>query len=410
MKNIVLGICSFLLIALSPSLAVSDPENRGVSWILQMCAEASDCNVIKQSYKDASVINAGWLYLTSNPNRCKCAAQLLQDPRPARIRVDICNSTCFPERGRRCEKQECFAGMNTQQANKAIITKDPATYARINKAIAMAKADIKAAKNLQYVAIKPCLECSIDPKARYVLNDYVKSKMADIPGAFFVDNPLNDKCTPGMKCERHGDVNMTVDGIADLDGLDYDRINQYSYLKRNNDADMVLGWKICNNGLKKDEPYKPGVLRTNYCGLQRESKDFATITKQNTLDITSEVKEVDKKGCNKFFDYAKPASKGFVLKLGDGRNFAVFLSPYSMSSKAFKRVEIRKDGQVIDAACKNPALRCGKTYDHDTSSVKRKIYDFSNHPASDKDNSILFADGSCWVLPKPQFRVQTLKG
>jgi hypothetical protein len=392
----------YLLTVLLFASSALAQENRGVSWILQMCSEKTDCSAIDAAYKNATVINAGWMYMTSNPSRCKCAPKLLLDPRPKRVRIDICNSTCFPERGRRCQPQECFAGMTQAQAGRAVLNGDKDTYHRIDHAISLAKHDLALHAGALDLFVKPCLECSIDPKARTKLNAYVADKF---PGARMVDNPINDHCQAGMVCEKHGSPAGNNNLIADNDGLDYDGIDQLQYWRKNKPSLMVLAWKGCNNGLAKDEPFKPGQDRTHYCSAARDGRDFETATRQSSIDPPSTpVNPLDLKGCRKQFK-APDGAKGFVLKLSEGRTFAVFLSPPGLSYAVFKKVELLKDGHRIDGAKPQTGFRYGVPYLPDPPTARRRLYDFRGHPNSYPDNSVLHADNNCFILEKPRFRV-----
>ncbi|MBL0320541.1 MAG: hypothetical protein IPP74_14795 [Alphaproteobacteria bacterium] len=381
-------------------------ENRGVSWILQMCSEHTDCSAIEAAYRGVPVINAGWMYLTSNPNRCKCAPRLLEDSRQKNIRIDICNSTCFPERGRSCQPAECFAGQRQGEAGKKILANDPATYKRIDRSIAMAQANLLSAKGPLKLFVKSCLECSIDPAARKKLNAYVAAKFSSYPGVEFVDNPINDRCQPGMVCEKHGSPVGNNNLIADNDGLDYDGIDQLSYWRKNKPSRLVLAWKGCNNGLAKGETFKPGQNRTNYCSASRDGKDFNSATISNAVDKPTEaVDPLDLKGCRKMLK-APDGPQKFVLKLSEGRAHSVWLSPPALSGKTFKKVELLNHGKRIDGSRAGvPGYRYGVPYLPDTTNPKRRLYDFMGHPRSYPDNSVLHADGFCWILEKPRFRV-----
>ncbi len=400
-------ILAVMLLAL-PSLATSQDNNRGVSWILQMCSEKASWGDIRAAYKDADVINAGWMYLTSNPNRCKNAPYLLADKRPKRIRIDICNSTCFPERGRQCAPQECFAGMTAKSASAAIMKNDAQLFKRVDKAINMAKSDLKKAVNLKDLAIKACLECTLSIEARIKLNSYVESKFrGDYPAARYVDNPWGSSCRPNMLCEKHGNPAVGENLIADNDGLDYDTINQYSYWKSNKNAYMVLGWKLCNNGLdKSDKVFIPGVLRRKYCKAARDGVDFSSATKPDAIIVGSPVAPVDLKVCKNIIKPAFDGKGGFVLKLSDGRAHGTTLLPARFSSEIFGKVEIRKNGKVVDySPIGHPAYRHGALYSHDPAGAQRRIYDFRKHPNSYPDNSILRFDSNCYILEKPRFRI-----
>lgn len=384
---------------IAPRLHAED-HHRGVSWILQMCTAKADCGTIARTYQGMNRINAGWMYLTSNPDGCKCSRTILKDPRPKRIRVDICNSTCFPERGRKCERHECFAGMTAKTASAAIMKNDPATFKRIDRSISMAVSDRLAAEGPIEYAIKPCLECTLTRQARTKLNEYVKAKTATLPGTLYVDNPEGDSCLPGYLCEKHGTPSGGSNIISDNDGKDYDTIDQWSYFRKNMSSWLTLAWKACNNGLKKGDGYSPPVNRKNYCGMSRDGTDFRSFLVDNAISVNREVSDIDLKGCKN----KKPDTKGFVLKLGDGRSHGVFLAPASLSKGVFKKVELRANGKV-DGSSPGPGYRYGQKYAHDPRGKERRIYDMRKHPNSYPDNSVLFADGNCWILKKPRFRV-----
>ena len=248
----------------TPVKGSNSKDNRGISWLGQMCHPQTDCAVITDSFSGAKIINTGWLYLTFNPVGCRCAGSVLSDPRPKRIRVDICNSTCFPERGRQCQDYECFAGMTGREATKAVLADDPATYARIDRSIAMAKADMASAAAPVEFFVKACLECSISPDARKKLNEYVASQFPS--SVRMVDNPLMGPCLPGYVCERHGPATGDSNTIVDLDGVDYDTIDQPQFWRANADALIALAWKPCANGLRRGS-FVPPLQRSQFCTL-----------------------------------------------------------------------------------------------------------------------------------------------
>jgi hypothetical protein len=385
-----LALALILLLLLLAARAFGD--SRGVSWLLQMCSEKTDCHVIQNAYKNAPETNAGWLYLTSNGDRCKCAPKLLADPRPKKIRVHICNSTCFPERGRTCEPQECFAGMTATEASRAVLSNDPGTYERVNHGIAIAQRDLGAARNTT-AAVSACMECTLTRPARRKLAEYVAAKF---PSAQRVDNPINDTCLPGYLCEHHG--HGAKADIVDLDGDDYDGIDQAAFWGRRG-AWLRLAWKGCDNGLKKGDAYKPGVQRDAWCG-SRDSLDFNTALAPLPATPTS---ELDKVGCKRWLK-APDGPAGFVLKLGEGRNYGVLLTPPRASVARLKRVELRHNGVVIDRSSPVPGRRFGVPYLVDAP-PRRRIYDFTRHPHYYPNNSVLFADGTCWALNQPSMRI-----
>lgn len=258
-----------LLLALIILIGVSNAkaeENRGVSWIGQMCHAKADCAVIKKTYERMPVINAGWLVSTFNAAGCKCSGTLMRDPRPKRVRISICNSTCFPERGRKCQRHECFAGMNARQASKALLRLDPTTFRRIDNAVALAKDDIAKAVGPLEVFIKPCLECTLSHDARALLNAYVDAQFG--PEVRIVDNPLNDNCSADLVCEKHGAKAGDKNTIIDTDGLDYARIDKAAFWISNRKSLMALAWKPCANGIIPGR-FVPPLKRSRFCSMSQ---------------------------------------------------------------------------------------------------------------------------------------------
>lgn len=266
MKLLLQGVVT---IAITVSTAVAE-TNRGVSWLGQMCHSKASCDVITKSFEQATTINVGWLYGTFNATGCKCSPRVLSDPRPKRVRVSICNSTCFPERGRRCQRHECFAGMNSRQATRAILNDNPATYRRIDKIVAMAKTDMAQAIQPVQFYVQACLECTLSRAAREKLNSYVANQFA--PPVMFVDNPVGDKCLPGMICEKHGNVKGGRGVIVDLDGVDYSRINKQDFWQKNRQSLVALAWKPCANGISPGG-FVPPLQRYRFC-TQKDALEF----------------------------------------------------------------------------------------------------------------------------------------
>jgi hypothetical protein len=67
-------------------------------------------------------------------------------------------------------------------------------------------------------------------------------------------------------------------------------------------------------------------------------------------------------------------------------------------TKPFKnRCRVWKNGRVFDTGKFRGKYAEDKT--------NRLIYDFTKPLAWFSDNSVLHADGQCWVLDKPQFRI-----
>lgn len=397
----------------STDITVDTSQNRGISYILQMCsAKAKDQKKFwNKAYEKATIWNAGWMYgNTSNPNGCTWSSKFMAMNKPKRIRVHICNSTCFPERGRTCQPTECFAGMTAAKASAAVINKDKATYKRIDKIIDLAKSDYKLAPKGTVIdyAVSACLECTLSVQARTVLNNYIKKQFSDIDRTGqnpirFVDNPYGSSCLSGYLCESHGTPIKKKKGIADNDGVDYDTIAQISYWKHNANAWMVLAWKPCLNGVEKvNTAFVAPQKRTSYCVTDKEGVEFSSFTDASfTASTVGSVNAKDTVGCDSVI---VPKDKNFVWKLSDtvSRNYTTWLAPAEYSK--FSKVELWKNGVVVDRSYAQVGYRFGTVYTHDTGK-QRRIYDFRKniglYPAN---NAVLHADRKCFILEKPQFR------
>ena len=408
-------------------------ENRGVSFILSMCSDKAkqQKKLFKKIYENATVLNAGWLYgATSNPDKCTWAARFYNDPRPKRVRIHVCNSTCFKTRqNRTCQPKECFGGYKTEaEANKAILAGNKNLFARVDRIIEMIKSDYKSApkdkdgkSTIVDFAVSACMECSLSRDARKKLIKYVQDKLQSIEkerasqglsAIAWVDNPLStvDSCLSGMLCEKHGTPNVGKNGIADNDGHDYDTINQIDYWTKNTDAYMALAWKPCFNGAADvagttgSSGFIPPQNRTGYCTVKKEGPEFSPVTNKALLlkvkDDKSNYKANTTKGCESFEEF----DKTFVWKLADKeRNFTTWVAPAKY--RKFSKVQLICDGTVVDSSYPQIGYRFGQDYSHDNP-PRRKIYDFRKNIGTYPIEGfcVLHADKYCWRMQYPYFR------
>lgn len=407
-------------------------ENRGVSFILSMCSDKAkqQKKLFKKIYENATVLNAGWLYgATSNPDKCTWAARFYNDPRPKRVRIHVCNSTCFKTRqNRTCQPKECFGGYKTEaEANKAILAGNKNLFARVDRIIEMIKSDYKSApkdkdgkSTIVDFAVSACMECTLSDSARLKLINYIKDKLQSIEkerkaqglsAIAWVDNPLDSRnCFKGFICEKHGTPNVGKNGIADNDGHDYDTINQIEYWTKNTDAYMALAWKPCFNGAADvagttgSSGFIPPQNRTGYCTVKKEGPEFSPVTNKALLlkvkDDKSNYKANTTKGCGSFEEF----DKTFVWKLADKeRNFTTWVAPAKY--KKFSKVQLICDGKVVDSSYPQIGYRFGQDYSHDNP-PRRKIYDFRKNIGTYPIEGfcVLHADKYCWRMQYPYFR------
>lgn len=396
-------------------------NNRGISYILQMCSVQAKTQrkFWNEAYKNSSVWNAGWLYgQTSNQVGCQWSKAFMQMPKPKRVRVHICNCTCFKDRGRKCGSNECFPGsISTSEANKMVANHNAKLFKTIDKIVAKAIEDAKAAGNtLVDFAVSPCLESGLTAANRKIMMQYVVSKFtthnaervaAGLNPIRYVDNPLNDTCLKNRFCEKHGFIKRGAKGIADTDGVDYDNIAQATYGGNNSKAWMVLAWKPCLNGLKPKATFIDPVTRVDYCSINRDAANFAHFTDDNfqAVPTSSTYAAADTKNCASFQNLN---TQKFVWKLGEEKNFTTWVTPPNMP--VFKSVFLSKNGKHVDDAG-GVGKRFGTAYAHEAG---RRVYDFKYPLQNYPDNAVLHGSKSggdmCWKFPKPSFRPNNKEG
>lgn len=398
------------------------PNNRGVSYILQMCSNNAkeQRKFWNEAYKDSTTWNAGWLYgFTSHQNGCKWSKAFMQMPARKRVRVHICNCTCFRDRGRQCGANECFPGasMTTSKANQMVNNEDPNLYKTIDRIIALAIADYNAAPAGTVIdyAVSPCLESGLSTANRKKMMNYIVGKFAALNSQRvaaglneikFVDNPLSGNCIKGRFCEKHGYIKRGAKGIADTDGVDYDNIAQATYGGSNDKAWMVLAWKSCLNGLGPKDKFQNPLTRVKWCTKNRDAANLAHFTDDafspNTANIYA---SADTKNCG---TYKRIDSAKFVWKLGEEKNYTTWVTPKGLP--VFKSVYLIKNGVKVDESTAGGGRRFGTNYSHEAG---RRVYDFKKPLQVYPDASVLHGvptgakaanNHVCWKFPKPSFR------
>lgn len=390
-------------------------NNRGISFIGQMCSANAKTQrkFWNEAYKNSTTWNAGWLYgQTFNQTGCQWSKAFMEMPHPKRVRIHICNCTCFKDRHRTCTANECFPGMTTAQANAAVASDNSHYIKTMNKIINKAITDARAAGNtLIDFAVSPCLESGLTAANRKKMMQKVVAGFATynaertaqgLNPIRFVDNPLSDTCLKNRFCEKHGFVKRGAKGIADTDGLSYDNIAQATYGGNNAGAWMVLAWKDCFNGLKPDATFVNPVSRTDWCSQNRDAANLAHFTDDafQATPSSSTYAQVDLKGCTSF---RQIDSASFVWKLGEGRNFTTWVTP--PNTPRFEQLWLMKNGKKIDYAG-GGIHRMGTQYHNEP----RQVYDFQYPLQNYPDNVVMHGKvkGSsgeiCWKFPKPSFR------
>lgn len=195
----------FSLLLLLPQTALAAPS------LLGLCSPSWDCSATKKLYAAADRLELSWIENTF-AETCKCADELLQDPREKIIRVHLMNSPCM--RNKRCGRYEALWGYNKASASRAVHIEGSRLNKRFDAILARFKARI-AGKDVSCL-VSPCLECDLNERARRSLGDRISTAL---PSCILVDNPYKQPCLKNSICEYHGtDFPGRTPCIADLDG------------------------------------------------------------------------------------------------------------------------------------------------------------------------------------------------
>ncbi len=207
---------------------------RGASYI-GMCSPNFPC-------KRALLVNPEAIGYLADAfgQKCQCVQEALKSPKLRYLRVHISNGTCFPERGRRCEKSDVFYKETQKSASDKILKGDRTIYRRfLNSLSASIKLLEGHGKEVRY---SPMLESPFSTAARRRLLVAVERRVGK---ERTVDSVLSQRCIEGYICERHGDAPRYTKGqrcISDLDGITLFEANLDVLKRRSEQCEAVFYW------------------------------------------------------------------------------------------------------------------------------------------------------------------------
>jgi len=207
---------------------------RGASYI-GMCSPYFPCERALRVNPEA----IGYL-ADAFGRKCQCVQEALKVPSLKYLRVHISNGTCFPERGRRCEKSDVFYKETQKSAQRKILSGDKAIYRRflnvLNGSIRLLEGH---GKEIRY---SPILESPFPTSVRRRLLRAVERRVGK---ERTVDSVLSQRCLEGYICERHGDAPRYAKGqrcISDLDGITLFEANLESLKSSSEQCEAVFYW------------------------------------------------------------------------------------------------------------------------------------------------------------------------
>ncbi len=355
------------------------PDNTGVSYI-GIKHKGWPCDKSIKALELASEINFGTLIDDTFGKEYQCLEKVLKLPKLKEVRFHAANCTCFPERGRKCHKDEVFAGMTQAQADKAIRAKQPGLILRYTQKLAKAKILYKDA------LISPCMESGLSRQARQTMLTLAEDYF---PKSQIFDNPFGDSCAPGYGCEIHGDKKSTGRYTIDLDGISYAKINLTNFVTNNKRAIFALLWDFYFNCIDThNKNFVSPPLRN--CNLKNDVvwQYLRQLLAPGAMipNITSPLNPNDLKNCRK----REWNSTGDALwKQSDTWPGATYIHPIK-----FKKVVIKKNG-------KTETLKDGGRL---PAPDNRYIYRSNTPTWQTPDNSVIITGKDCFVVEETLLR------
>lgn len=233
---------------------------------LGACSQRFPCDAALAALSGLDKPCMGWLHTTFG-TRCECPRRFLTLAHNKVARVHVINGSCFPERGRRCAKDEVFANESIPSADKKLRTKNPAILRKYRRKLQELRRVLSVASEGTDVYISPCLECPVGDRARRVLVDETRKVFPSFP---IVDSVLTQRCLRGTVCEKHGSrANPPAPCIVDTDGESYLDMNMPAWFERTRQCEQQHLWTLRFNMLCPEyTSFVPPLRRT--CGPTRD--------------------------------------------------------------------------------------------------------------------------------------------
>lgn len=233
-----------LLLAL---LAFAASAYADAPSLLALCHKDWPCKSTISLYDGHSKIYSGWLENTFAKD-CKCADELLSDPRPKVVRVHLVNSPCM--RNKRCGRYEVLYKETAASASRKVVRGDRRFLAKFDAVLERTAMRIEKSAGDLRCYISPCLECDLYENARRVLANRVSARL---PNCTIVDSPYKRRCLRGAVCEKHGaNPRLSEPCIVDLDGIDGETIDVQTYANKYTHCDIRYYWEPWMNCIRGD--------------------------------------------------------------------------------------------------------------------------------------------------------------
>lgn len=349
----------------------------------------------------------------------QCLDRFVNDARPKQLEIHLINEVC--QRNRRCGPYEFLANISTSEYERRLTQRDPKLLAAI-KNYAKAPADFVARHKGNFECfISPGLESNLSDRAAKTLNDTIRPMF---PGCKIVRNPAGISRYRGKAggeiLEVHGpNPKIGPPCIANLDGNDVSfarrpallsqgSINERSlmdWIGRMGKCEAAHIWTAEMNGISSHGGFVDPRQRSNFpdAVLVESMKPHLLGQKPEPLKAPALMR-----GCQKMHNpFDGPG--GFVFKQSDVHPGAVAVFPSRFPK--FNRVEVLRSETRAANAGGGDELTSGKPFDYggmgnpDRDGRDRQHWRTGIKARDFTRNSVLRADGHCWVLTNPGSRI-----
>jgi hypothetical protein len=351
----------------------------------------------------------------------QCLEKFINDSRPKQLEIHLINEVC--QRNRRCGPYEFLANTSTADYEKRLASRDPKLISAIKNYAKAPSEFLKRHQGKFECYVSPGLESNLSDRGAKTLNDAIRPMF---PGCAIVRNPAGINRARGLAgaeiIEVHGpNPRISPECIANLDGNDVSfarrpalltagSINERSlmdYLTRMQKCRAAYIWTAEMNGLNPhDKGFVDPRKRSNFpdANLIEAMKPHL----QGKKPVAFQAPALQR-GCARMHNPFDGAG-GFVWKQSDVHPGAVAVFPSSFSK--FAKVDVIRSlpaGSNSGASGKqvisgNPFMY-GGLGNPDTNGKNRQHWRTPIRARDFARNSILRADGHCWILSNPGSRI-----
>lgn len=238
--------------------------HKGIST-LGICHPRFPVDLLCQLFKEKNKAVFSWLDLFFNPENSANIRTILRLPVPKYYRVHIINGPGM--NNRRTQPHEITYKMDHKQAERAILRGNRVFLKKFEQRVKHIYLVSKEDKD-SLIKVSPWLEHQpLNPRAFAILADIVRDKFGPVP---IVDNPVRGPFIQPEKywTERHGTKVSSDTDIADLDGVDFRKVDLVEYAKETAHCNTSYIHGPEMNGLGAQ--WQPPHLRRNW----PEREDF----------------------------------------------------------------------------------------------------------------------------------------